>query len=149
MEKTRMTTILCDRETLAADRLVTGDGMKHGTACKIRLSADGDIIGLAGNPFDIDAFLAWYNGPRTDPPNVSDTTEILVLTTTGQILCFNHRGHSFEHDSPAAIGSGAALAYGAYAAGASPAQAVKIASERDIHSGGGVDAMVRCDPPPL
>lgn len=138
-----MSTVVTDGESMAADRLVTGDGMIHCNVTKIALAANGDIVGLVGTAFDLDIFVAWYNGDRSEAPRIHDNSEALVLGTDGRVLCYNHVGHSFEHETPAAIGSGSAVAYGAVAAGASPAQAVLIASERDIYSGGGVDVLVR------
>lgn len=138
-----MSTVVTDGESMAADRRVTGDGMVHCNTDKIALAANGDIIGLAGSAFDLDSFVAWYNGDRTAPPHVWEKSEALVLQRDGRIFCYNDQGHCFEHEAPAAIGSGAALAYGAIAAGATPAQAVLIASQRDIYSGGGVDVLVR------
>lgn len=138
-----MTTIVTDGESMAADRRVTGDGLVHGETGKIRMADNGDIIGLAGTAFDLDSFVAWYNSDRTDSVQIHEITEALVLQTDGRVFCYNHQGRSFEHSLPAAIGSGSALAYGAIAAGASPAQAVLIASERDIYSGNGVDVLVR------
>lgn len=136
-----MTTIATDGKTIASDRLVTGDGVQHCNITKIRRFDNGDIMGLTGTAFDMDTFADWYISDRSELPDLSNHTEVLVLEHTGTIRCFNQRGHSFIHDAPAALGSGAALAYGAMAAGASPAEAVRIASERDIYSGGGVDVL--------
>ena len=138
-----MTTIVTDGESMAADRLVTGDNMVHCNTCKIALAANGDIIGLAGSAFDLDAFVAWYNSDRSQDLHLWKDSEALVLRTDGRIFCYNEIGRCFEIEAPAALGTGSALAYGALAAGATPAQAVLIASERDIYSGGGIDQLVR------
>lgn len=71
----------------------------------------------------------------------ADDTEILVLSPGGVIHCFNHIGRSYVATAPQAIGSGAAVAYGALAMGASPKQAVEAASKRDTWTGGGVESM--------
>lgn len=138
-----MSTVVTDGESMAADRRVTGDGMVHCNTCKIALAANGDIIGLAGSAFDLDAFVTWYNSDRSQPLQIWEKSEALVLQTDGRIFCYNEVGRCFEHEAPAALGTGSAIAYGAIAAGATPAQAVLIASERDIYSGGGVDVLVR------
>lgn len=138
-----MSTVVTDGESMAADRRVTGDGMVHCNTCKIALAANGDIIGLAGSAFDLGSFVEWYNSDRAQDLRIWEKSEALVLQTDGRIMCYNEQGRCFEHEAPAALGSGAALAYGAIAAGATPAQAVLIASERDIYSGGGVDVLVR------
>jgi hypothetical protein len=136
-----MTTICTDGETIAADMLVTGDGMTHGTFSKLARAKDGSIIGLAGTAFDLGSFVDWYNGDRADPWFAPEHTEILVMSPDGVIRNFNHVGRSFISTAPQAIGSGAAVAYGALAMGASPKQAVEVASKRDIYTGGGVESM--------
>jgi hypothetical protein len=128
---------------MAADRLVTGDGLAHCHVCKVAWAANGDIIGVAGSAYDLDVFVEWYNSDRSQPVQMWKDSEALVLTKDGKVFCYNNEGRCFEHQTPAALGTGSPVAYGAMAAGASPAQAVLIASERDIYSGGGVDALVR------
>jgi ATP-dependent protease HslVU (ClpYQ) peptidase subunit len=128
---------------MAADRRVTGDGLIHCNTRKIARATNGDIIGVAGSAFDLGAFLAWYNSDRSEPLQMWEKSEALVLTTDGKVFCYNDTGRFFEHETPAALGSGGAVAYGAMLAGASPVDAVHIASQRDIYSGGGVDFLVR------
>ena len=136
-----MTTICTDGETVAADMLVTGNGLKHGTVSKLARAKDGSVIAGCGSPFDIDSFVEWYEGDRASPWSQADESEFLVLSPGGVIRCFNHLGRSYIATAPQAIGSGAGVAYGALEMGASPKQAVQVASKYDTRTGGGVESM--------
>lgn len=136
-----MTTICTDGQTIAADTLITGHGLKHGTFSKLARANDGSVIGIAGSPFDLYSFVEWYDGDRTNEWSAPEDTEILMLSPGGLIQCFNHLGRSFICTAPQAIGSGAPVAYGALATGASPKQAVEAASKYDVRTGGGVESM--------
>jgi 20S proteasome alpha/beta subunit len=139
-----MTTICTDGETIAADMLVTEGILRHGTFSKLARANDGSVIGVTGSPFDLSSFVEWYNGDREKPWSDADTSEFLVLSPCGVIRCFNYLGRSYIATAPQAIGSGAAVAYGALAMGASPKQAVEVASKYDTGTGGGVESM-SCD----
>lgn len=136
-----MTTICTDGVTMAADRLVTGNGLRHGTIDKLALAADGSVIGGVGTAFDLAAFVKWYDSDQTFPFDLSDNSEFLVLSPNGTVRCFNHIGRSFVASVPQAIGSGAGIAYGAMHTGASPRQAVEAACVYDHRSGGGAVSM--------
>lgn len=136
-----MTTVATDGKTMAADRLVTGDGIIHGTVTKLHRLEDGSVMGLCGSAFQYDQFAAWYNSGRAEGLHVADEMEALVLHPDGTVSCYNQHGYSFKHSLPASCGSGCSIAYGAMEAGASPMEAVEIACKRDIRSGGGVDCM--------
>lgn len=136
-----MTTICTDGETMAADTLITGRGLKHGTFSKLTRANDGSIIGLVGSPFDLDSFVEWFNGDRKEPWSADEDVEILVLSPSGVIQCFNYLGRSFVCTAPQAIGSGAAVAYGALAVGVSPRQAIEVATQHDMATGGAVESM--------
>lgn len=138
-----MTTIATDGHTIAADRLVTGGGLVHGTVRKLHRAQDGSVIGVAGTTFIIDAFVRWYND-RDRPEQFdakTDNFEALILKPDGTVWCYDQHGNCYEAGAPSAIGSGSGVAYGAMAAGATPAEAVRIACDRDTCSGGGVDWM--------
>jgi 20S proteasome alpha/beta subunit len=133
---------------MAADTLITGDGLIHGTISKLARAKNGSIIGLCGSAFDLESFIEWYDGDRQQHWSASDGTEALVLSPDGIIRCFNHVGRSFICTAPQAIGSGAAVAYGALAMGASPNQAVQVAIKYDMRTGGNAESMMvmtRCE----
>ena len=136
-----MTTICTDGETIAADRLITGNSLKHGTVSKLARAKDGSVIAGCGSPFDLDSFVEWYNSDQKEPWTDTDESEFLVLSPGGVIRCFNHLGRSYIATAPQAIGSGAGVAYGALEMGASPKQAVQVASKYDTRTGGGVESM--------
>lgn len=128
---------------MAADRYVTGDGLFHTNTCKLRIAKDGAIIGCSGSTFLQSKFERWYDNGACGPTDLQGHMEALVLMPDGTIRCYDETGEWFVHEAPACIGSGSAVAYGAMDAGASPAQAVLIACNRDTKTGGGVDVLVR------
>ena len=136
-----MTTICTDGETVAADMLITDNSLKHGTVSKLARAKDGSVIAGCGSPFDLDSFVEWYNSDQKEPWSQADESEFLVLSPGGVIRCFNHLGRSYIATAPQAIGSGAGVAYGALEMGASPKQAVQVASKYDYRTGGGVESM--------
>lgn len=135
-----MTTICTDGKSMAADRLVTGDNVIYGTTTKIIQLDDGTIIGHTGNAYQFSAFVQWCNTRQHQPFDGKDSMEALVLTPDGLIRCYDEHGRSYIAQAPQATGSGAAVAFGAMKAGATPAEAVEIAALYDTRTGGGVDA---------
>jgi hypothetical protein len=97
---------------------------------------DADLDGECGTDV-VDTLSGMYT---VYSPTAEDT-EILVLSPGGVVQCFNHLGRSYVATAPQAIGSGAGVAYGALAVGASPKQAVEAASKYDTRTGGGVESM--------
>lgn len=135
-----MTTIATDGKSMAADRLVTSDTAIHGVTTKIVQLDDGTIIGHTGNAYQFESFVTWYKMHRPEPFDCRDDMEALVLTPDGVIRCYDQYGRSYVADAPQATGSGCRVAIGAMAAGATPAEAVEIASRYDTKTGGGVDS---------
>ncbi len=130
-----MTTIATDGHTMAGDSYCGGDCF-HTEIRKVFRAKDGAILGSAGQAFDYTGFLAWYeDGGEL---NVTDGFEGLILKPDGRVFCVDSKGRQFEHQVPAAVGSGAAVAYGAMDAGASPAKAIAIASKRNAFTGGSI-----------
>lgn len=140
-----MTTIATDGKVMAADRLVTGNGIAHGEMTKIHRAENGDVIGCCGSAFKLLDFVDWYNSDQKQPFNgESDDFEALVLTASGEVRCYDHTGRYIIETLPAASGSGSAVALGAMDAGAGPIQAVSIACGRDVYSGGkSIDSLAR------
>lgn len=134
-----MTTVCTDGKTMAADRLITGHGIKHGQFRKIAKLKDGTIVGMAGHPFVMDTLVAWLESDQSEPFDSKGDFECMILYTNGTVKCMDGDGRAYECGSPQAIGSGAPVAYGAMAAGATPIEAVQIAAKYDIRTGAGVD----------
>jgi ATP-dependent protease HslVU (ClpYQ) peptidase subunit len=133
-----VTTIATDGKSMAGDGLVTGNGLKHSMACrKVFRLADGRIAGFCGSSYNVPPFLAWLEHGG-DKPDISDDFEALVIHHDGRCLSYNSKAVGIEQEVPAVAGSGGAVALGAMLAGASPGQAVAIAAQRDMCTGGTV-----------
>lgn len=137
-----MTTVITDGKSMAAD------GLSHdraGTVCqveceKIRRLADGRIVGLAGTPFDLDAFCKWLEDGG-DMPQVEEDFDGLVLERDGQAYAYNRHGRRTHQLLPAGVGSGMDLAIGAVMAGATVEEAVAISIQRHTGSGGKIKVL--------
>lgn len=98
------------------------------------------IIGFAGTASDIVTVAAYYTAPYMFPklPRVKDLAG-LVLTQKGRIFIFDDYSKWLAIKEPfAAIGSGAQVALGAMAAGATPKEAIKAATKHDAYTGMGM-----------
>jgi ATP-dependent HslUV protease subunit HslV len=136
-----MTTIAYRDGVLAADSLVTlGDTKVHGRYHKI-VRIEGHLIGTAGSVAACQHFLDWLreatgeDGEDSAPPK--GEYKALVVNPKGKVREFESgsllpvpRGAKFF-----SIGSGAAYALAAMYAGASAADAVKIAAKIDTSTG--------------
>ncbi len=135
-----MTTIATDGKTMAADGLVTGNGIIHDfDAVKIVRLPDGRIAGFAGNLYDIPIAVEWLS-KGGDVPKLSAEFEALVIGPDG-CVSINSDGVACPQAVPAVTGSGGALALGAMLACADPHRAVGIACERDMKSGGSITVL--------
>lgn len=101
---------------------------------------DGRIVGICGSVFNFDTFLKWLSDGAGDLE--LEDFEALVLNTDGTVRNYIGNGRSALIASPAACGSGSSYALAAMDAGLSPAEAVKIAINRDAMSGGTVREIV-------
>jgi ATP-dependent protease HslVU (ClpYQ) peptidase subunit len=151
-----VTVIATDGRTMAGDGLSKDRG---GLICndkvqKVRRLKDRRIMGVAGNPFDIDALEEWLNNGGDFPTLQNDEEfDLLVLELDGRVFSYAKHGRRSEELVPIAIGSGTDLAVGAMEAGASPEEAVSIACRRHTECGGEItvgalaDERERYDPP--
>ena len=131
-----MTTIATDGKAMAADGLVTGNGLRHMDDCrKIFTLEDGRIVGMAGSCFLHQDAIDFLNGKR-DEIDLGDDFEAIILHPNGKCECMDGEGRCYKQSVPAVTGSGGAVALGAMAHGASPKQAVKIAAQFDTATGG-------------
>jgi ATP-dependent protease HslVU (ClpYQ) peptidase subunit len=138
-----MTTIACDGESMAGDgRICSGSTIFGSNAEKITLLKDGRIVGVAGNARYQQLFIAWLtNGGEL--PELDDEFEALVLRPDGTVLSYDYKGRELQEELPTATGSGREFALAAMDLGASPEEAVKIACERDMMSGGKITVLTR------
>jgi hypothetical protein len=111
---------------------------------KVRRLNDGRIMGVSGNPFDIDAFETWLNDGGDFPERQGgemSAFDLLVLETDGRVYSYAEHGRRSEEWLPIAIGSGTDLAVGAMESGKSPAEAVRIACKRHSGCGGQITTL--------
>lgn len=139
-----MTVIATDGRSMSGDGLSRDRG---GLVCsfsvrKVRRLPDGRIMGVAGNPFDINNLEKWLTeGGEFPELQDTDSFDLLVLEPNGDVYCYAKHGRRSKELLPIAIGSGTDLAVGAMEAGASPEQAVRIACARHTECGGEIVTM--------
>lgn len=138
-----MTTIAYDGHTLAADRQSTAGGTPYGTTKAFKVwGPDGSrwIYACSGNSAECQEFTRCVDAGKP-LPTFKDFA----------VLAVNHKGEVWVATESMvwerkevkrwAMGSGADYALGAMAAGATSFRAVMIASELDVNTGLGVDAV--------
>lgn len=135
-----MTTIATDGRSMASDSLVTAGEERVAYSQKIERTPDGRLFGSAGPSVDCALFAKWMHSGG-DKPDLSDDFCALVLTPLGAVFYLCRKLEPIEMMVPQAIGSGADYAIGAMLAGAAPREAVGIACQRDLGSGGEVHSL--------
>lgn len=139
-----MTTVCFRDGYLAADTLISYNSITNGNRCKIAQCGD-FYVALAGPAFLRKALERWV-AEGADPDDVPETLE--KHNGKFEAVVVNKVGNVFEYDNGqllpicadyTAIGSGAMLAIGAMAHGASAEQAITAAAAHDKNTGGNVD----------
>jgi ATP-dependent protease HslVU (ClpYQ) peptidase subunit len=138
-----MTTIATDGNTMAGDGLVTsGNVIFAWDAVKVVQLKDGRLVGTTGSAFYADPFAVWLNDGG-DIPELDDNFEALVLMPDGTCRSYDHKGRWINEELPTACGTGREFALAAMDLGASPEEAVEVASKRDTCSGGKITVLSR------
>ena len=140
-----MTTIAVNKDSLYGDLQYTNGSYKfkgNGKVFKFKahpLICESDYIaGFAGSANDLIDVKHFFEDPESKPPRARELYG-LVLTMEGKMYRFDNYKRWFELNEPySAIGSGRDFAMGAMALGASPKEAIKIASKHDVFTGMGV-----------
>lgn len=132
-----MTTIATDGKTMAGDSLTTGGGYVCRFAPKVFKAPDGRIFGGCGPVVDCLKFQS-HMMSGGDQPTLSDDFSALILNPDGTVDWIDKDFVPVRHIVPYAIGSGCEIATGALLAGASPAESVAIAMQRDTKTGGDI-----------
>ena len=138
-----MTTIAYRNGTLAADSLVTAGSriVTSTNATKIVRLSDGRLLGHCGQMRHMKPLVAYLEGKSDRYPDMEKDATAIVVHPDGRVeLHFGrHPDEAFEEQAEFyAIGSGAELALGAMAVGASAVDAVHAAIRFDTCSGGDV-----------
>jgi len=142
-----MTTIAFDGKSVAADGWqMTDDGTIDRQHIQKIFEAKTNryaVVGGAGETDAVNAFVEWIMGgtPKRTYPEIckerADYCEYFAVTVDGLLEMYERTAKpvsSSKHID--AFGSGRRLALGAMAAGASAENAVRIASQFDIRTGG-------------
>ena len=127
-----MTVIAIKDGVLACDSGVFSlDGAYRGSVAKALIMDDGYVIGMAGPCGAFAALLAAAGGAGFAGYELPEDTSVLMLTPDGEVRQMDgpHMGWAVIDAPFHAIGSGAHIAIGAMAAGASAERAVEIACE--------------------
>ena len=138
-----MTVIAFDGKTLAADRMANSNGLAR-TMRKV-FTVKGHLLTFAGTAHRGLTVMAWWTAgakPKDWPPmnDPDDVASLWVVKPDGGIMCYESGPIPLPFlDKTFACGSGRDYAMGAMAMGADAIRAVEIASEYEIHCGGGVD----------
>lgn len=137
-----MTTIAIDRTHIAWDSQITVGSEKA--------SWDGDkvwivgnkVYGFAGDFGMLDEIVKWHQkGARIAHAPKEGNWELLVITTKGVSLYSNEIKYATKIIAPFAFGSGGPYARGALMHGATAYEAVKIACQCDVYSGGEIGVL--------
>lgn len=136
-----MTTIACDSEMMVSDGLITSNDVVLQTdAVKIFKLDDGSIVGFAGNTYNWDSLVSYFNSTINKEgeewPTITGNYSILRLFPDGKCYTYDSVGRKCNRPLPTAIGSGRDIAMGALKAGANVAAAVSIAADLDVYTGG-------------
>lgn len=135
-----MTTIAYRDGILAADSLASGPRGRCGSVQKIATNKSGVLAGAGGRVADLSAFIKWIESGDTEgAPQTADDFDGLLVNPDGAVFLVSQDCRL----SPItgrfmAVGSGEAHAMGAMAMGATAVEAVRVAIEFDVYSGGEV-----------
>jgi hypothetical protein len=145
-----LTTIACNRESLYGDlqytNNVNGNKWKGKTkvfkfkAHELTYPECDFIVGFCGTASDVAEISTYFEFPEmfSKLPKGRGASG-LILTENRDIFIFDHYSSWLAVAEPfLAVGSGASYAVGAMAAGATPREAVRIASKSDAYTGMGV-----------
>lgn len=145
-----MSTVAYARGTIAADTRATNQHLTFNAPTpKIAIDGNGNLYGVVGNYVDVCKVVKAVNKQRKfggvvelPIPGKDDRYEMLVVFTDGRISRLTPDGEeNFDGEIYIAIGSGAAVAYGALYAGATPEIAVGAAIEHIEGTGGRVQSI--------
>ena len=129
-----MTTIVCNREIMAADSRRTSGSFAYLSTPKITRVGN-DLVGTCGSAADGEKFIEWYRDQTKKKPKLKDF-QAIVLTGEGAIFEVWEDLTFLEVIEPFfAVGSGREFAMGAMAMKDNPRKAIEIACKYDKNSG--------------
>ncbi len=134
-----MTTLATDGITLAADGQIScGDLIEDLNRQKVFRLNDGTAIAFAGCLHSAVRFMEWVQSgsPQDLVPSLAENFGAIRINGTSTVLSYDNSCHAIQMPTPYAEGTGKHLALGAMLAGKTPVEAVKIAAQRDMWTGG-------------
>jgi ATP-dependent protease HslVU (ClpYQ) peptidase subunit len=140
-----MTTIAWDGFVLATDSLITNGSHIFGTGEKIHRLKNGGYLAAAGAQDLIYSVVAWLDG--AEKPEIKDDDSfiglIVYVDENGVVSADELSGKLRRWPAclPWAGGSGEAFALTAMKCGKDAIQAVEIACQMDIYSGGKINSL--------
>jgi ATP-dependent protease HslVU (ClpYQ) peptidase subunit len=136
-----VTTIAWDGQTLAADAQATHGDRITGHVVKVHRLGNGGLVAVLGFSPGAHQLLDWLKaGKPGEQPSAEGA--LIHITPQREFVVYEGGGSEPSPEAPfKAWGSGAALAIGAMAAGATAEEAVLIASHYDIYTSGEITAL--------
>jgi len=132
---------------MAADRATKYGSVVGHEVTKIGRRDDGALCGTAGTSSIAAAFRRWFLAGETEArPSLGDEKEdihALVVRPNGDVEIHDRMGWTKAEGKFHAIGSGAEIAFGALAMGATAEQAVRIAAQFGIGSEASIDVLTQ------
>ena len=131
-----MTTVVYRDGVLAADTLVVANGIVVGQKSKLFRVGSHSAIGFAGD-------IKYMNKFLESTPEDEFTGEFGAIRVVGKkVTTYSGDNNPEEVDAPFhAIGSGWEIAMGAMAMGATAEEAVRVAMQYDVNTGGEVECI--------
>ena len=140
-----MTTIAWDGKTVAADTLTVCGFQRNGKPAQklFPRTLSGKVYAMSGLFGWAAPWIAWHEAgadPALAPatPNQEQRGSFIVFDKGRCFYCATDFPYLVEAGAPDAWGTGQEYAIGAMRAGASAVQAVRIAADVDIHTGGDI-----------
>jgi ATP-dependent protease HslVU (ClpYQ) peptidase subunit len=102
---------------------------------------DGSLLGVAGDIRSEEAVIEWFNKgkPKGDKPEIKEEHDCDFILMNDDGLFISDRTLEFWRvDNFDGIGSGQAIAFGAMKLGHSAEEAVWVAAQIDLHTGGDI-----------
>lgn len=135
-----MTTVVWRDRVLAADSMISSHQAIREPCSFVKIQRLKEKKGLLGNVGIVSHFnavKAALEGRRSLPSWGNGDAAAILIKPDATVWQYDGEGDWYELEGAYfAWGSGAAVAYGALAMGASAAEAVEIASEFDLYTGG-------------
>jgi len=137
-------TIVCYKNgVICSDSGILKGNIKSGTASKIIKTKSGWLVGAAGDLCAIQKFFKWAKKEpriRTHQDYLKSFSG-LIIKPSGKVIEFYYDGYCRVDSDFVAMGSGAEIAIGAMAFGASARQAVECTIEYHNECGGEIQEL--------